>query len=178
MRGEVVIREALISDDGVYRYSLSRKWDDKSPSCIFIGLNPSTADGMEDDPTIRRCIDFARTWDCGSVHVVNLFALRSTDPFKLFKSNASLDYVEPCGPGNDDTIRGILATVPYRFVVVAWGTTNAAHPVFKARVKEVRELHLADKLDRVKCLGVTANGNPRHPLYVRRSAPLVPWGAM
>jgi hypothetical protein len=74
-----MLREAEISEDGKYRYALMRMWDDK-PLMMFCMLNPSTADATKDDPTIRRCIGFAKDRGYGGIYVVNLMAYRATDP--------------------------------------------------------------------------------------------------
>ena len=78
-----MIRTAVIDKTEKYRYSLLREWDDTRHKCLFIMLNPSTADASRDDPTIRRCIAFAKREGCGGLHVVNLFAYRATDPVEL-----------------------------------------------------------------------------------------------
>jgi hypothetical protein len=71
---------ATFSKDRRYRYRLWRSWGDPELRCVFVGLNPSTADESNDDPTIRKCVGFAKLWGFGAVDVVNLFAFRSTDP--------------------------------------------------------------------------------------------------
>jgi len=76
---------ASISRDGRYRYALRRVWDPRNPSVLFIGLNPSTADHQQDDPTIRRCIRFARDWGFGELIAANLFAFRTKSP-RLLRS--------------------------------------------------------------------------------------------
>ena len=86
---------ATISDCGRYRYGLWRIWNWQLPNAVFIMLNPSTADAETDDPTIRRCVGFARSWDLGGVHIANLFALRASDPGEL--ANAQ----DPIGSAND-----------------------------------------------------------------------------
>lgn len=80
-----MIKSAIISECGKYRYSLSRIWDENKANVLFIMLNPSTADGDVDDPTIRRCIGFAKSWGYGGIYVGNLFAYRATDPKELLK---------------------------------------------------------------------------------------------
>lgn len=75
--------DARLSPCGLYRYTLTRTWDATKPRACWIGLNPSTADASEDDPTIRRMCGFADAWKCGGIIVVNLFALRATDPKEL-----------------------------------------------------------------------------------------------
>jgi hypothetical protein len=150
--------DALMSPCGAYRYWLTRTWDATRPSVCFIMLNPSTADAARDDPTIRRCVGFGERWGCGGVHVVNLFALRATDP-KALRAHA-----DPVGPENDEWIR---RGVRGRAVVAAWG----ASPLAARRARDV--LKLTDTAG-VWCLGVTRDGHPRHPLYVPNDAPLVP----
>ena len=73
-------KHAVISQDNKYRYQLSRIWDNEKPTVLFIMLNPSTADADADDPTIRRVVNFAKSWGYGGVFVGNLYAFRSTDP--------------------------------------------------------------------------------------------------
>lgn len=86
--------DAVISDDGLYRYLLERHWDDTTSSCTFVMLNPSTADALVDDPTIRRCVGFAKSFGCGSLRVVNLYAYRATKPAELWTVD------DPVGPAN------------------------------------------------------------------------------
>ena len=77
-------RRTTFSSCRTYRYVLWRELDAANPRyALFIGLNPSTADEVADDPTIRRCKDFARRWGYGAVCVANLFAYRATKPAKL-----------------------------------------------------------------------------------------------
>lgn len=156
-----MIKEAYISDDGVYRYNLVRDWaDEDGEGMLFIMLNPSTADAVEDDPTIRRCINFAKREGCEYIEVVNLFAFRATDP-KDMKAAA-----DPVGPENDLVIRQALADVEK--VVCAWG----AHGSFMARDKVVLDIiHQAGHVP--MALGVTQAGLPRHPLYLKNTAPLI-----
>lgn len=144
---------ATISQCGQYRYDLRRTWA-SGPECTFIMLNPSTADANEDDPTIRRCISFAKREGCGSLLVVNLFAFRATDP------KVMADAEDPIGPRNavflDEAIKN-------HTVIAAWG----AHPLARQAGKR-----LSKEYD-LMCLGKTKAGAPRHPLYVRGDAPLI-----
>jgi hypothetical protein len=150
---------AWFSDDRAYRYLLTRTWG-TAPLMTWIMLNPSTADAAADDPTIRRCRNFARREGCGGIQVVNLFALRSTDPLLL------RGHSDPVGPSNDEAI-GAFAT---GLVVAAWGAGGSLN----GRSRAVGAL-LAAAGVRLLCLGVTARGEPRHPLYARSDAPLIPW---
>lgn len=157
--GARLLRHARISDCGQYRYTLWRRWDVTLPLVVFVMLNPSTADGETDDPTIRRCIGFARTWGYGAVHVVNLYAWRARDPRELRTAE------DPVGPDNDRTLAEYGNDgVP---LIAAWGVN--ADP---ARVAHVLKI---DGFDRLRALGATKDGHPRHPLYVRGDAKPQPW---
>lgn len=136
--------------DGRYRYLLWRRWAE-ADSLLFVMLNPSTADAERDDPTIRRCIGFARAWGFGGVEVVNLFAWRATLPRQLAAAK------DPVGRHNDAAI--LEAVARSRAVIAAWGV----HGALRGRDAQVARLLAATRL---RCLGVTRDGAPRHPLYV------------
>lgn len=138
--------------DGPYRYRLWRTWAPTLPRCVFVMLNPSTADANQDDPTIRRCIAFATTWGYGSLDVVNLYALRATDPRELRRTD-----VDPYGgPRNWDTCCAAFAQA--QLVVAAWGVHGSRHPRGRGLFGiPSLELHV---------LGLTKGGFPKHPLYV------------
>ena len=150
---------AVMSDCGRYRYRLDRRWAD-GPIMGFVMLNPSTADAEIDDPTIRRCISFAKREGCGALTVVNLFAFRATDPKHLPPDQETAQ-----GPMNIAHIRAVMETSEGP-VVAAWG----AH-AFASKAASVIERHFGR---RMKCLGKTKDGHPRHPLYVKGDAPLLP----
>lgn len=149
-------RDAVLSTCENYRYELTRHWGD-GPVLEFIMLNPSTADGRDDDPTIRRCVGFGKAWGYGSLVVHNLYAFRATDP-------RALQYAaDPIGPDN----YAYLSSSDADFTVAAWGANSAATSWWNGAV--------AETLSRRKmfCLGTTKNGFPRHPLYVpSRQAPV------
>lgn len=160
--GGGMYRDAIISPCGVYRYSLVRQWDQSKPHLPFVMLNPSTADATQDDPTIRRCMSFARREGCGGIVVVNLYALRATDPKRL------LEVDDPVGPFNarviyDAAVVAAEAGVP---VICAWGANDITQAAGGALV-EAREAGA-----KIMCLGKTAAGHPRHPLYVKGDQPL------
>jgi hypothetical protein len=152
-----VAKSATISTCGRYRYRLWRTWDDQ-PYLPFIMLNPSTADAENDDPTIRRCMGFARDGGFGGIVVVNLFAFRATSPDDMKRA------VDPVGRGNNEHIKDILSQAADNDVPVlaAWGT----HGIYRNQDAVVRRL--ADRP--LWCLGKTKDGHPRHPLYVRSDA--------
>lgn len=154
---------ADITADGRYRRRLWRVWDESLPRLAWVMLNPSTADAHRDDPTIRRCIGFARSHCYGGIDVVNLFQLRATDPDQVRYAGSRV----ALGPNPDDPIR---ATAPAA-VVVAWG---AVHRAMQPRSAEVLDL-LHDTSRIVLCLGTTQDGHPRHPLYVPARQRLVPY---
>ena len=158
---------ADISACGRYRYRLWRWWA-HGPAMGFVMLNPSTADGEVDDPTIRRCIGFAKREGFGGIMVVNLFAFRATDPGDLLLNS----------PLNDPRAREfaeaeIRACAENGCVVAAWG----AHPATVNRSEGVHSIRRVKEWagPSLKCLGVTKSGAPRHPLYLPNDAPLVRW---
>jgi hypothetical protein len=155
-------KEAVISDEGLYRYTLYREWAedpifDGVRVLNFVMLNPSTADASQDDPTIRKCIGFAKHNDFNAIRVVNLFALRSTDPKNMLKHwENGVDIV---GTGNDAYV-GELP--PEETVVAAWGSTFKTKWFVQSRIVKTIEL-----LNRpLMCLKKTIDGHPWHPLYV------------
>jgi len=149
---------AAISTCGKYRYSLHREFLTGAGLVVFIMLNPSTADATVDDPTIRRCIRFARDWGYASLEVVNLYAYRATNPSVMFAAD------DPIGPDNDTHI--IAAVARSNLMVAAWGAR--AKP---ERVAAVRKLLYRD----VHCLGLTNGKQPKHPLFARADASVVLW---
>jgi hypothetical protein len=165
-RGDGITRMAMISPGGLYRYWLGRRWGE-GPRMVFVMLNPSTADGRQDDPTIRRCIGFAKREGCGGVEVVNLYALRATKPIHL------LDTPDPEGPDNPLAWAQTLypderdGDEPLGPVVAAWGAFD--HPDLPESVA------LRGCSAPMVCLGRTKEGRPRHPLYVRADQELEPW---
>jgi hypothetical protein len=149
---------AYLSECGRYRYSLTR---DVAPltgegTCTFVMLNPSSADAEKDDPTVRRCIRFARDWGYARLTVVNLYAFRATDPRALKTAT------DPVGPENDHVLSVVFGASDR--IVAAWGCHAAPE-----RVAEVMGWPIRPRI----CLGLTKDGAPRHPLYVRADARLV-----
>ena len=164
-------RSAEISACGRYRYRLDRQWRPSSRTCVFVMLNPSTADAEQDDPTIRRCVGFATQWGCGRLVVVNLFGLRATNPRELYSSS-----IDPIGPENDNhLLRAAEETWDVDesscgIVVCAWGNHGALH----GRGDHVRRL-LEREHFTPRVLRLTAAGQPPHPLYLPRTLTPNPW---
>ncbi|PSB28436.1 DUF1643 domain-containing protein [Stenomitos frigidus] len=146
---------------GCYRYLLWRSWDEQAPRVGFVMLNPSQADATVNDPTIRRCLGFARSWGYGSLDVVNLFAYRTAQPSELRRVN------DPIGVENDRYLAALEQRVDH--IILAWGNSG----VLQSRDRSVMPLLKGQKA--VSCFGLTKLGQPRHPLYVRREVPLSPW---
>lgn len=147
---------ANVSEDGVYRYYLMRRWPAKHDGVMcFVMLNPSTADGEQDDPTIRRCVEFADRQRCDQLVVVNLFAYRATDPTAL----KEVPFMMRFGPRNHEHLSHAIQHAD--IVVAAWGASYRGQ---KPQVPWGAKIPM--------CLGKTADGSPRHPLYVRADAPL------
>lgn len=137
-----------------YRYTLTRVWDRSLPLCGWCMLNPSKATAEVTDPTIARCCSFADGWGFGGILVVNAHALRSKDPRELYKAD------DPTGPDNDAAILQAARDCGGK-MVVAWGV----HGKFKGRGEQVLEILKVAGV-KVRCLGKTQEGFPRHPLFV------------
>jgi hypothetical protein len=152
------IRGARFSSCGVYRYELWRSWNTKPP-IVFLMLNPSTADAERNDPTVERCERRARALRAGGVIVVNIFALRSTDPKALYRAP------DPVGPENDESIVRSCATLQPRAVICAWGRHGNLHGRGAAVLALLRTHGVIPM-----CLGLNGDGTPKHPLYLRYSA--------
>lgn len=152
---------AVVSPNGRYRYRLTRRWRAVGPhdTCLWVMLNPSTADAERDDPTIRRCVGFARRWGYGAIEVVNLFAVRATDPSELPA------WRDPIGPDNDVYIAAAAERAAR--IVAAWGAHEYDGMVSARAVAVTRLLrrHCAPVV-RIVALGLAASGAPRHPLRV------------
>lgn len=151
-----------------YRYSLWRDWmpltakGGTTPTMVFIGLNPSTADEHEEDPTIRRVIALAQREGCGRLVMLNLFAYRSTNPKVLRK------VADPIGPHNDIMIDSHVRDYNAK-VVCGWGANGFIN---SRAFKMVRALKPSVDF---YCLGYTKDHAPRHPLYLRSNEPLIPY---
>ena len=147
-----VVRNAALSPCGKYRWALSRWWA-PGPTALFIMLNPSTADAERDDPTLRRCIGFARAWGCGSLFVGNLFSYRATDPRELRRCAA------PVGSKTDDVLEWMAQQAS--IIVAGWGGNGSLMGRSGVVLRMFRELERD-----LHCLGVNRNGTPKHPLYL------------
>ena len=143
-------QSAVISNCELYRYELRRVWDESAPFVLFIGLNPSTADGTTDDNTSRVCINYAKRWGYGGLLLGNLFAFRSRD------QNALHTAPDPIGPENDYWLRSLQSQA--KLVVCAWTNTGS----FKGRDQAVLAF-----LRKPHCLVKLKSGRPGHPLYKR-----------
>ncbi|VYU35575.1 DUF1643 domain-containing protein [Streptococcus oralis] len=144
-------KKANISKDKIYRYTLSRTWDSTKPTVLFIGLNPSIADENIDDPTITRCINFAKDWGYGTLLMANLFAFRSTYPKEIYLID------DPIGKDNDHYL---LECVKQSDLIIAcWGNNGT----YMDREKIIKEL-----VPNLYCLQKNKNGTPHHPLRLPR----------
>jgi hypothetical protein len=140
-----MIRSAVLSNCRKYRYSLSRSWDESKPYALFIGLNPSTADENEDDPTIKRCIDYTNRWGYGGLKIVNLFSYRATLPSDLKKAE------NPIGVDNDIYIKELVKEAA--ITIVAWSNDGS----YLDRNKDVLKL-----IKEPMCLNINKSGQPSH----------------
>jgi len=153
-----VEKTATISECGLYRYDLTRRWADGGTTCAFVGLNPSTADAELDDPTIIRCIGFARDWGHSQLVMLNAYAYRATKPKDMRKA------ADPIGPLNDNDY-----LLPWfnscKVVIAAWG----------ANIDSDRQKHLIKLFQWMSVLRLTKGGNPGHPLYLPKTLKPVEW---
>lgn len=163
--GDGIARGAEISDCRRYRYRLWRHWGGRGePRLGFLMLNPSVADSMIDDPTIRRCMGFARRERFAGIEVANLYAYRATKPTELWLQ------ADPVGPGNGEAIYQIALRCDR--LVCAWGGffdgRGGTPDRVNLTIKQLRDHNMAALL----CLGRTDAGSPRHPLMLRGDTPL------
>ena len=154
-----MIRSAVISEDGLYRYELRRQWDQSRSFIVWCLLNPSTANADRDDPTVRRCIGFSQAWGHGGLIVVNLMSYRATRPQDCLNAD------DPYGPLNHVYLDSAASRRPR--VMCAWGSRAPKCAV------EIALRYLPRR--RLFCLGITKDGSPRHPLYVRAEQKPILW---
>lgn len=176
--GDEITRAAALSADQVYRWFLVRDWDASLPILVWIMLNPSTADDVADDPTIKRCMSFARRLGYGAIVVVNLYAFRTSDPWRM-PAHIPSRIGDRCDEYIANVVGGKLWPGRGRLVIAAWGASFNGARAHDERVAAVRKL--VDGVGAsLYCLDVTADGTPKHPLARGRAripddATPVPW---
>ncbi len=159
------VRQTVLSPCRLYRYTLWRQWGigalpllqlNQGPDsyAMFIGLNPSTADETKDDPTIRKCIGFAKRWGYGALLMTNLFAFRATNPIDMMAQERAV------GPDNLAWLARCAKGAGT--IVAAWGTKGSFRN--QDLVVEYYIRHISNRS--MMCLRKTKNGCPEHPLYV------------
>ncbi|MEB3200397.1 MAG: DUF1643 domain-containing protein [Synechococcaceae cyanobacterium] len=157
---------ARFSACGAYRWWLLRQWAPGRPRLLFIGLNPSSADARREDPTLRRLVGFADRWGFGSLEVVNLFSAVAVAPDRLRQ------LADPVGRRTDAWIARRAGACAVQAIWLGWGRRGGF------RQRDQRILALLNRLGRgedLRVVGLTATGQPRHPLYVRADRPWQPW---
>lgn len=179
-------RETLFSKDRIYRFTLWRDWSEQMKDGVFftedphvdyypgtrdtfvqfIGLNPSTADENRDDPTVRRCIDYAKRWGFGAMCMTNLFAYRATDPKVMMACPLPVGVTSY--PGWREVVVEVAKSAG--LVVCAWGNDGA----FKGRSRFVAKA-LRDAGAKLHHLGLNDSGEPKHPLYLKKTTTPIPW---
>lgn len=158
-------RGASLSPDGLYRYSLHRRWGG-ARTVLWVMLNPSTADAYVDDRTISRCIGYSRAWGYEQLRVVNLYALRTTKPEHLEH------HPDPVGPMQ--MAEWHLAVQGAELAVLAWGEHKVPRTSWGDMRKPVTTLLQAHSIP-TKALGITKGGDPRHPLYLKNGLQPLPY---
>lgn len=163
-------RTARISPDGLYRYELGRRWAPHGDAITWVMLNPSTADALVDDQTIRRCVHYSQAAGFDALAVVNLYAYRTPQPVDLIAAHRA--GVDVRGPDNWRAIGEALTESTA--VALAWGAT--LRQVVNAGAPRLNVEQIARDLGRpLLCLGYTADGAPRHPSRLGNDAALIPY---
>jgi hypothetical protein len=178
---------AVLSPCRKYRYRLWRVWGDASKRCVFVGLNPSTADETKDDATIRKCIGFAKRWKFGAIDMVNLFAWRATKPEGLLETPCPAAPDDHYPNWNDNDRHTQAAFQSASRIVFAWGGGYTGKLGTLIRNHEgslehvFKDAFLSDPLRRMHggtmplpaagILGRTKDGSPRHPLMLAYTTP-------
>ena len=167
--------DADFSDDERYRFTLRRRWAPHRPLLTWIMLNPSIADERILDPTVRRVLGFSQCWGFGGFTVLNLFALRSTDPRVVRTTLRDHNDTAAIGVDNDDAIAAAVSDAPA--VICAWG--DMPRTSLKLAGGARRDLDVFELLRKAGTptfsLGTTDHGQPRHPLYVPRRQIMEPF---
>lgn len=153
---EDVTRGAVFSDCKQYRYELFRIWDSTLPKVLFIMLNPSDADAKEDDPTIRRCINFAKSWGFGGLRVGNIFPYISSNP----------DVLKSVQDFHHEVNRLHLARMAQDAAIIVYGYGNS--PIATNAIPLIER-------ENTYCLKINKSGTPQHPLYVKGDTKPIPF---
>jgi hypothetical protein len=175
---------AILSECEKYRAWLDRDLGGTRP-LVSVGANPSTADAIKDDNTVKTEMPFARIWGCGRLIKVNVFAFRATFPKDMWAAHAAGADIVGCninGLHNDVFIKRAVREVLLHdgILLFAWGKIPGKNQAGRDRVAEVVEmLRTHPELGGVTpmCLGTNLDGSPKHTLYQPHSAELVPWAA-
>ena len=160
------MNSAILSPCGQYRYRLDRNVGMTGPVFAFFGVNPSTADAATDDATVRKWIGFTKTWGGSRFIVGNVFAFRATDVRAL----ATAD--DPFGDDIGDHTTDIISEAD--ILVPCWGNASKVPPKLQFAFDVLMDA-LVSSGKPVRTFGLTASGDPKHPLMLGYSTPLVPW---
>lgn len=159
MKIEYTKKIAKFSKNNIYRYNLIREWKEdhlkEKRTICFIGLNPSVGNSIDDDPTIRRMVNFAKAYGANGINIVNLFALVTTYP-KYLKDSEH----DPIGINNDEII--IKTAKKCWMTFACWGNNGE----IKRRGEKIINLLKKNNIT-IYCFGLTSRLNPKHPLYLK-----------
>ena len=130
-------KTAVISKCEKYRYKLTRTWDEDKKKVLFIMLNPSTANHVQNDLTTIRCINFAEKWGYGGIMIGNIYPFRAKRPRDLKKwLNEGSDYAFwKSGDDNRNYVEEMAQKAD--LIVCAWGCN---HPGIPEWVNELGDL--------------------------------------
>ena len=155
---EQSVGTAIFSIDHKYRYVLTRKWSNNG-ICLFIMLNPSTADAYKFDPTVSRAYKIAKRFRLGELVVLNIFAIKGSDPYVI------KEHIDPVGKYNDYYLNYYCKKA--KMIIVAWGN----HGSYNNRSNDVKNILLRNKKE-VYCIDINISGEPKHPLYTKKNSKL------
>jgi hypothetical protein len=159
---------ALFSECGKYRYRLWRIWDDDRPIMCWVAQNPSVANDVDNDPTVRKMMGFAKRDGCGGIMLANVMAAIATQEREL------MNMVDPIGPANGEHLQALRSVAICTKLVVAWGNRFGPKKksIFRTAYCNAANICVGQG---ALCLGVTKSGDPKHPLFVPYETKLVPW---
>lgn len=153
----MIKNKTVFSPDRVYRYTLFREWDSLFSGhknyIMWNGLNPSVADETQNDNTVSICIEYSKNWGFGSMYMMNLFAICSTDPEGMLSAK------DPVGPDNNKWLKKIASKASS--IICVWGVDGGHMERDRAVLKLLKNKTL-------QCLKKTRDGFPHHPLYMKK----------
>lgn len=159
-----MLKAAKFNDAKTHRYYLSRLWEPKHSKLLFIGLNPSKADDVDNDPTVTRLVNFSKSWGFGGFYITNLYSFISPDPDEMIKWYYSRTSKMQRALYKENMEYALRYARLCSMVVFCWGASNPQQEIANKYIRTFRQAY---------CFGVTKEGHPKHPLYLASNTQLV-----